>query len=65
MKLNKKDILYTIGTIAVAVVLVSIMELIIEALVLGLHIALTNPIYVIGLSIIGLVVVFLLPSNKS
>ena len=64
MKLNK-NILYTIGTIGVIVMLVSIMALIIEALVLGLHIALTNPIYVIGLSIIGLIVIFLLPSKNS
>ena len=64
MKLNK-DIIYTIASIGVLIIGVAVLGTIIDVAVLGLHIALTNPIYVIGLSIIGLVAVFLLPSKNS
>ena len=54
MRLNRKDILYTIASIAVLIIGVYVLGVIIDVAVLGLHFAIVNPIPTIASSLLGL-----------
>ena len=64
MKLNTKDILYTMATIGVLIIGVYVLGLIIDVTVLGLHFAITNPIPTIASSLLGLLLIIFF-SKKS
>ena len=64
MKLNTKDILYTMATIGVLIIGVYVLGVIIDITVLGLHFAITNPIPTIASSLLGLLLIIFF-SKKS
>ena len=64
MKLNKKDILYTIASIGVLIIGVAVLGVIIDVTVLGLHFAITNPIPTIASSLLGLLLIIFFSKNS-
>lgn len=64
MKLNKKDILYTMSSIGILIMGIVMLGVIIDVAVLGLHFAITNPIPTIASSLLGLLLIIFF-SKKS